>query len=297
MFNWPKWEKLSLLCLAVTGLFVILLTTVIAVKINKKKRSKNLDKKGSQAKKINEYVLEMLSDNDFVEFCKNFSLEKTIPRINDLSFSFLPVVFNKTMFEYKMNYSPIKKTQSPYLKTLNTYSKEYIKLSQNDIARAYLCVNKEFDGKYRTAESEKTYRLEACISKPYKKLWDAFYSLQDKGVLKKRDSRYYFQAFCFVLYYEALKIFSEENVDDLKEQGLSPKDSDSKIIRKLHESGFRKDDILTILCMNNVTKQNACCAVRWKDSELKKLIEREIEKLKSSDLVERYLPDRKRNNK
>ena len=46
--------------------------------------------------------------------------------------------------------------------------------------------------------------------------------------------------------------------------------------------------------MNNVTKQESCCAVKWKDPEMKALIEREIEKQKSTNLVDKYLPDSKK---
>ena len=293
--NWIS--KQALLIYAVVGLIIVLMTVMVASKKHKKKNqktTKSTKKKVSPAKKINEYVLEMLEDKDLVEFCQRFCMEKTIPRINDLSFSFLPISHIENTFEYRLNYTPVKSTDSPYLKTLNTYSNEYIKKSQNDIARAYLCVKKDFDGKYKTDEKRGVYRLETCISKPYRKLWDSFYTLQEKGLLKKRDNEHYFQAFCFVIYFEALKIFSEENNNDLKEFGLSPKDSNEKIIKKLHESGLRKDDILTILCMNNVTKSDCCLGVKWKDPEMKNLIEREIEKLKSTNLVDKYLKDNKK---
>ena len=299
MFDWAKWVKSSLFVYAVIGLFVVLLVTFVCVKKNKKnqKKIKVGKRKILPAKKINEYVLEMMGDKELVEFCQRFCMEKTIPRINDLSFSFLPISHIENTFDYVLNYSPIKNTDSPYFKTLNTYSKEYVKKSQNDIARAYLCVKKDFDGKYKIDEKRGVYRLEACISKPYRKLWDSFYTLQERKLLKKRDNEYYFQAFCFLIYHEALKIFSEENINDLKEFDLTPKDSNEKIIKKLYEKGVRKDDILTILCMNNVTRQNCCCAVKWKDSDMKNLIEKQIEKQKSSNLVDRYLNDNKKGNK
>lgn len=292
-----KWIKVALNAYSVIGLLIVVFVTIIAVKIHKKKNN-NPSKKGrkiSPAKKINEFVIEMLKDDDIVEFCQKFCLEKSIPGINDLSFSFLPIQYNSSSFEYKLNYIPVKNTTSLYLKTLNTYTKDYIKNSQSDVARAYLCTKKEFDGHYKIGgEKGRNYRLEACISRPYKKLWDSFYTLQEKGLLKKRDNEQYFQAFCFVIYYEALKIFSEENINDLKEFGLSSNDSNSKIIKTLYDKNLRKDDILTILCMNNVTKQNCCTAVKWKDPEMKALIEREIEKQKSTNLVDKYLPDIKK---
>lgn len=296
MFKWAKWVKSSLFIYSVVGLVIVLLVTAIFVKKNKKKvkKVKVGNKNVSPAKKINEYVLEMMGDKELVEFCQRFCMEKTIPRINDLSFSFLPISHIQNTCDYVLNYAVIKNTESPYFKTLNTYSKEYVKKSQNDIARAYLCVKKDFDGKYKTDEKRGVYRLEACISKPYRKLWDSFYTLQERKLLKKRDNEFYFQAFCFVLYHEALKIFTEENNNDLKEFGLSPKDSNEKIIKTLYEKSVRKDDILTILCMNNVTKKDCCTAVKWKDPDVKALIEKEIEKQKSSNLVDRYLPDSKR---
>ena len=296
MFNWAKWVKSSLFVYAVVGLLVVLIVTAICVKKNKKK-TKGKRLKVSPAKKINEYVLEMLGDAELVGFCQRFCMEKTIPRINDLSFSFLPITHIENTYDYVLNYTPVKGATSPYLKTLNTYTKDYVKKSQNDMARAYLCVKKDFDGKYKTDEKRGVYRLEACISKPYRKLWDSFYTLQDRKILKKRDDEYYFQAFCFVIYYEALKIFSEENNNDLKEFDLSSKDSNEKIIKRLYEKNVRKDDILTILCMNNVTKHDCCSAVKWKDSEMKALIEKEIEKQKSSNLVDRYLTDPKSGKK
>jgi len=296
MFKWAKWVKSSLFIYSVVGLVIVLLVTAIFVKKNKKKvkKVKVGNKNISPAKKINEYVLEMMGDKEIVEFCQKFCMEKTIPRINDLSFSFLPISHIQNTCDYVLNYAVIKNTESPYFKTLNTYSKEYVKKSQNDIARAYLCVKKDFDGKYKTDEKRGVYRLEACISKPYRKLWDSFYTLQERKLLKKRDNEFYFQAFCFVLYHEALKIFTEENNNDLKEFGLTPKDSNEKIIKTLYEKSVRKDDILTILCMNNVTKKDCCTAVKWKDPDMKALIEKEIEKQKSSNLVDRYLPDSKR---
>ena len=297
MFKWSKGTKLSLLIYSIAGLLIVLLTTAIFVwKYKKKnqKKTKPIKKSASPAKKINEYVLEMLANRELVEFCQRFCMEKSIPRINDLSFSFLPVFHLENTFNYSLNYSPVKNTDSPYFKTLNTYTKEYIKNSQNDVARSYLCVKKDFDGKYKTDERRGVYRLETCISKPYRKLWDSFYTLQEKGLLKKRDNEYYFQAFCFVLYYEALKIFSEENNIELKEFGLTSKDSDAKIIKKLHEANLRKDDILTILCMNNVTKKDCCSVIKWKDPEVKLQIEREIDKQKSTNLVDRYLVDEKK---
>ena len=296
MFDWAKWVKSSLFIYSVVGLVIVLLVTAIFVKKNKEKvkKVKVGNKNVSPAKKINEYVLEMMGDKELVEFCQRFCMEKTIPRINDLSFSFLPIIHIENTFDYVLNYSPIKGTDSPYFKTLNTYTKEYVKKSQNDMARAYLCVKKDFDGKYKTDERRGVFRLEACISKPYRKLWDSFYTLQERKLLKKRDNEFYFQAFCFLIYYEALKIFSEENINDLKEFGLTPKDSNEKIIRKLYEKSVRKDDILTILCMNNVTKHDCMVAVKWKDPEMKALIEKEIEKQKSSNLVDRYLNDDKK---
>jgi len=236
MFKWAKWVKSSLFIYSVVGLVIVLLVTAIFVKKNKKKvkKVKVGNKNISPAKKINEYVLEMMGDKEIVEFCQKFCMEKTIPRINDLSFSFLPISHIQNTCDYVLNYAVIKNTESPYFKTLNTYSKEYVKKSQNDIARAYLCVKKDFDGKYKTDEKRGVYRLEACISKPYRKLWDSFYTLQERKLLKKRDNEFYFQAFCFVLYHEALKIFTEENNNDLKEFGLTPKDSNEKIIKTLY---------------------------------------------------------------
>ncbi len=293
MFDFGKLTELSLHIYAVVGLLIVLLVTLICVKKNKKK-SNAKGKKVSPAKKINEYVLEMIGDRELVEFCQRFCMEKTIPRINDLSFSFLPISHIENTFDYVLNYSPVKNTDSPYFKTLNSYTKDYVKKSQNDIARAYLCIKKDFDGRYKTDEKRGTFRLEACISKPYRKLWDSFYALQERKLLKKRDNEFYFQAFCFLIYHEALKIFSEENNSDLKEFGLESKDSNEKIIKTLYEKNVRKDDILTIVCMNNVTKHDCCTAVKWKDPDMKDLIEKVVERQKSSNLVDRYLSDDKK---